>query len=38
MGEWMLLTPYIIRGAAVLNAILGAFLTYKGFLSGISFQ
>lgn len=38
LGEWMLLTPYIIRGAAVLNLIIGGFLTWKGFLSGISFQ
>lgn len=37
MGEWMLLTPYIIRGAAILNLIMGGFLTYKGFLSGLKF-
>lgn len=37
MGEWMLETPYIIRGAAVLNAMMGAFLTWKGFLSGLNF-
>jgi len=37
MGEWMLLTPYIIRCAAVLNLIMGGYLTYKGFLSGLNF-
>lgn len=38
LGEWMLLTHYIIRGSAVLYAILGAFLTWKGFLSGLDFH
>lgn len=37
MGEWMLLTPYIIRWAAILNLIMGGYLTYKGFLSGLKF-
>lgn len=37
MGEWMLETPYIIRATAILNLIVGGFLTWKGFLSGISF-
>lgn len=33
MGEWMLETRPIIRVAAVLNGLLGAFLTYKGFIA-----
>ena len=30
MGEWMLETRPLIRIAAILNGLLGAFLTYKG--------
>ena len=33
MGEWMLETRPLIRIAAVLNGLLGAFLTYKGFFA-----
>lgn len=33
MGEWMLETRPLIRIAAVLNGLLGAFLTYKGFIA-----
>ncbi len=33
MGEWMLETRPIIRIAAVLNGLLGAFLTYQGFIA-----
>ncbi len=33
MGEWMLETRPLIRIAAILNGLLGAFLTYKGFIA-----
>jgi uncharacterized membrane protein HdeD (DUF308 family) len=33
LGQWMLETKFIIRGAAALNVLLGAFLTWKGFFS-----
>ena len=33
MGEWMLETRPLIRVAAILNGLLGAFLTYKGFIA-----
>ena len=33
MGEWMLETRPLIRIAAILNGLLGAFLTYKGFFA-----
>ena len=33
LGDWMLDTKMIIRSAALLNGLLGAYLTYKGFLA-----
>lgn len=32
LGDWMLETKMIVRSAAVLNGLLGAFLTFKGFI------
>ncbi len=34
LGLWMLGTHPIVRVAAGLNALIGAFLTYKGFFAG----
>ena len=33
LGNWMLETNMIVRSAALLNGLLGAFLTYKGFIA-----
>ena len=33
LGGWMLQTKLIIRSAALLNGLLGAYLTYMGFMA-----
>ncbi len=33
LGDWMLQTKLIIRSAALLNGLLGAYLTYMGFIA-----
>ncbi len=33
LGDWMLETRPIIRVAAVMNGLLGAYLTYEGFIA-----
>ncbi len=33
LGDWMLETNMIVRSAALLNGLMGAFLTYKGFIA-----
>ncbi len=33
LGDWMLQTKLIIRSAALLNGLLGAYLTYMGFMA-----
>jgi uncharacterized membrane protein HdeD (DUF308 family) len=33
LGDWMLQTKLIIRSAALLNGLLGAYLTYIGFIA-----
>jgi len=33
LGDWMLDTKMIVRSAALLNGLMGAFLTYKGFIA-----
>ena len=33
LGDWMLDTRMIVRSAALLNGLLGAYLTYQGFVA-----
>ena len=33
LGDWMLDTRMIVRSAALLNGMLGAYLTYQGFVA-----
>jgi uncharacterized membrane protein HdeD (DUF308 family) len=33
LGDWMLETKMIVRSAALLNGMLGAYLTYQGFMA-----
>ena len=33
LGDWMLETKMIVRSAAVLNGLIGVYLTYQGFVA-----